>query len=249
MKGPGPENEFAKRSTEMNGSIPSQYNNKNYGKKRKAKSHKFTVKDSKTGKVYWTPAIKEELTLKSFLIAEQSDAKILDGITTLPDIVIGELKKLIKKGAMDFDQNWEDAKELVDTAYHVSRIRRPIPDQRGAWQQYVDLLKFGVNQLWKTRGNGGDWRAAEVMYGESHVPVLAPLYEDIGGNRFFVKIPGEMSVEINAKDMSEVIRELTNKIRRHGGTAEVRHRTSQGAVLVIHKQDEEVDEIIIQSVS
>ena len=251
MSGPGQENDFAKHSKEMNsGSIPSQYDNKDYGKKRKAKAHKFTVKDSKNGKIYWTPAIMEQKTLTGFLIQEANDKKLLDKITTLPDAIIGELKKLISKGAKDLAQQWQDAAELVNTAYHVGRVRRPVPDQRGAWKQYEELLKYGVNQLWKTRGNQGSWRAADVKFAESHTPNIEPLTEDItSGSRFFVKIPGAMDVEIEGKNMSEVIKELTNKIRRHGGQVEVRHRTSEGAVLVVWKNDEEVDEIIVQEIS
>lgn len=248
MKGPGQENDFAKHSKEMNKSVPKQMDNKDYGKKRKAQAHKFSVKDTKTGKLYWAPAVME--TFSDFLINEaSSDAKITEKITTLPEIVIGELKKLISKGAKDMAQNWKDAGELVNTAYHVARIRRPIPDQRGAWKQYEELLKYGVQQLWNTRGNKGQWRASDVMYGESYEPLMLPIYEDVGGSRFFVKIPGAMDVEIDASDMTEVIKELTNKIRRQGGHVEVRHRTAEGAVLVIWKGDRELEEIVIQHVS
>lgn len=249
MKGPAQENDFAKHSKEMNGSIPSQYDNKDFGKKRKAKAHKFSVKDTKNGKTYWTPAILEKLSFTDYLIQESSEQKILDKITTLPDIIISELKKLISKGAKDFAQDWEDAAELVNTAYHVARIRRPIPDQRGAWKQYEELLKYGVQQLWNTRGNKANWRSAKVVYGESVVDPGKLLTEKMGGTRFFVKIPGEVNAEIDAKDMTEVIRELSNKVRRHGGQIEVRHRTPEGAILIVWKNDEEVDEIIVQAVS
>lgn len=247
MKGPGQQNDFAKRSAEMTGNVPKQMDNKDYGKKRTAKAHKFSVKDSKTGKLYWAPAIME--TFATYLISEATEKKILDNITTLPEVVIGELKKLIAKGAKDANQDWRDAKELTDTAYHVAHIRRPIPDQRGAWKQYEALLKYSVNQLWDNRGNKGTWRAADVMYGEGHTPTIEPLLEALGGKRFFVKIPNAIDVEIDASDMTAVIKDLTNKIRRQGGHVEVRHRNDQGALLVVWKKDKEVEEIIIQSVS
>jgi len=251
MKGPAQENDFAKHSKEMNnGSIPSQYVNKDFGKKRKAKAHKFSVKDTKNGKTYWTPAVMEKQTLIGYLITEDKDVKLLDKITTLPDMVVGELKKLISKGAKDLGQQWKDAAELVNTAYHVGRVRRPVPDQRGAWKQYEELLKHGVHQLWQSRGNKGSWRAADIKFAENCTPNIEPIYEDITtGHRFFVKIPGAMDVEIEGKNMSEVIKDLGNKIRRHGGQVEVRHRTGEGAVLVVWKNDQEVDEIIIQDVS
>jgi hypothetical protein len=247
MTGPGQQNDFAKHSKEMTGSVPKQMDNKDFGKKRTAKAHKFSVKDTKTGKLYWAPAIMEKFS--TYLISEATEKSVLDKITTLPGMVINELKKLITKGAKDLNQNWEDAKELTDTAYHVANIRRPIPDQRGAWKQYEDLLKFSVNQLWDTRGKKGDWRAADVVYGESHVPKIEPLFEAINSKRFFVKIPNAIDVEVDGSDMTEVIKDLTNKIRRQGGHVEVRQRNDQGALLVVWKKDVEIEEIIIQSVS
>ena len=248
MSYPGQENEFAKHSKNMTkDNVPNAYVNNDYGKKRKAKAHKFGITSSGTGKFYGTRAVMENF--KDFLINEATEQKILDKITTLPEFVIGELKKLIGKGAKDLGQNWSDAAELVNTAYHVARIRRPIPDQRGAWKQYEALLKYGVEQLWNTRGNKGSWRKSEVVYGESYTPTIEPLFEKIGGSRFFVKIPGAMDVEIDAKDMTEVIKEMTNKIRRQGGHVEVRHRTQEGAVLVVWKGEEELEEIIIQHAS
>jgi hypothetical protein len=251
MTFPASENELARKSKEMNnGSMPRQMDNKDYGRKRSAKNHKFSVKDSKTGKVYWNPAIAENLTFSQYLILEDKESKVLDKLTTLPDSIVGELKKLIRKGAQDINQNWENAKELVDTAYHVGRIRRPVPDQRGAWKQYEELLKHGVNELWKTRGNKGSWRSADVMYSENcDQPSIESLYEDVGSSRFFVAIPNAMDVEIEADDLSHAIRDMLNKLRRHGTTAEVTHRTHEGAILTVMKHGEPVEEIIIKHIS
>lgn len=251
MTGPAKETTITLRSKEMNnGSIPMQRDNKNYGKKRKAQSHKFSVKSTSDGKTYWIPSIKEDITFVNFLLKEDQDSKAVEKITVLPQVVVGELKKLINKGAKDIAQNWADAKELVDTAYHVAQIRRPIPTQKGAWNQYTELLRHGVHQLWKNKGNTGGWRAELPKFTEGYVPAIYSLNEQIGsGSRFFVKIPGAIDVEITGKDLSGVINELSNKIRRHGGRMEVRYRTQEGAVLVVFRQGEEVEEIIIQSVS
>lgn len=60
MKGPGQSNDFSKRSKAMDGnSIPNQYVNKNYGVKRKAKAHKFSIISTGTGKYYGSKAIME----------------------------------------------------------------------------------------------------------------------------------------------------------------------------------------------
>lgn len=248
MKGPAKENELAKRSTEMNNKLPSSYDNKDYGVKRKAKLHKFSVKDTKTNKLYWTPVIAE--SFKQFLLSEGTDDKHLEKITSLPQTVISELKKLIGQGARDIAQDWEDALELVNTAYHISNIRRPNPDQRGAWKQYEELLKFGVHSLADSRGPSNKWRSSDVMYAESKQNEFFDLLnEEAGAHRFFVKIAGAMDVELDAKDLSEVIRELTNKIQRHGARVEVIHRTQEGAVLHVLRNGEPVEEIVVQDVT
>lgn len=250
MKGPAKENELAKRSIEMNGRIPSQFDNKDYGKKRKAQNHKFSVKDTKTHQTYWTPAIAESKSFKDYLVSEAVDTKILEKITSLPQSVISELKKLISQGARDTSQDWKDALELVNTAYHVSKIKRPNPDQRGAWKQYESLLRFGVHSLHDARGATGNWRSADVMYAEQYDDETdSQLIEGIQSHRFFVKIPGTMDVEVEAKDLGEVIRELINKIQRRGARVEVIHRTKEGAVLSVLRNGEPVEEIVVQDVS
>ncbi|RWZ87247.1 MAG: hypothetical protein EO766_12030 [Hydrotalea sp. AMD] len=253
MSGPAKENELSRKSKNMTGKIPSQYTNTDFGKKRKAKFHKFNVRSTGTGKLYWSPAIAESCTFSEFLINEASDIKLLDKMTVLPDMVISELQKLINQGARDLNQNWMNAAELVNTAFHISNIRRPNPDQKGAWKQYTELLGYGVNALHKARGPKGSWRASDAVYGEGID--YNPMYQlteqsaTMGGHRFFVKIPGAMDVEIDASDMSEVLRELINKLRRHGAQAEVTHRTQEGAVLTVMKQGEPVEEIIVQDIS
>ena len=247
MKGPAKENELARRSKDMTGHLPSQYDNKDYGKKRKAKNHKFSVRDTKNNKLYWSPALAECSSFKQYLLSENTDIKQLDKITSLPQMVLSELKKLISQGAKDVTQNWKDALELVNTAYHVANIRRPNPDQRGAWKQYEELLKFGVHALYDSKGSSGDWRAADVMYAESIED--DSLFEQTGSHRFFVKIAGAMDVEIEAKDLSEVVRELTNKIQRHGARIDVIHRTKEGAILQVLRNGEPVEEIVVQDVT
>jgi hypothetical protein len=250
MKGPAKENELARKSKEMNGHLPSMYDNVDYGKKRKAKNHKFSVKDTKNGKTYWTPAIAEheKLSLIEFL-AENSDIKQLDKLTMLPELVMSELRKLITQGAKDVTQQWQNSLELVNTAYHVANIRRPNPDQRGAWKQYEDLLRYGVHALSDARGNVGSWRESDVMYNEDLIIPDSLINEQISSHRFFVSIPNEMDVELEGKDMNEIIRDLVNKFRRHGARLEVAHRTREGAVLTVYREDEPVEEIVIKDIS
>ena len=68
MKGSGQLNNFSKHAKSMDGnSIPNQYVNKNYGVKRKAKAHKFSIISTGTGKYYGSKAIME--TFKEYLIS------------------------------------------------------------------------------------------------------------------------------------------------------------------------------------
>lgn len=243
MKDFAPNTPLTKKAKEMNGKLPSQFDNIDYGKKRKAKLHKFSVKDSKTKKTYWIPTTMESLSFSDFLLIESSTDKYSEPLTALPEMLISELRKLINVGSKDLTQNWANALELVNTAFHVSNIKRPNPLMKGAWKQYEQLIKYGVTCLQDTRGVGGKWRSSDIMYAESIVS------EANKSNRFFVKIPGTSSVEIEASDMSEVIRELSNKIKRHGASTEIIHRDQNGTVLGVLKNGEVVEEIIIQNLS
>ncbi len=250
MTHPAQENELARKSKEMNsGSIPLQTVNTDFGKKRKAKNHKFSVKSTKTGQTYWTPAIAENLTFSGYLIQESAESKTLERLTTLPEVVISELKKLIRSGARDLQQQWADSLELINTAYHVSKIRRPSPSQKGAWRQYEELIKYGVGQMFAARGNKGSWRKSDVVYSESTVPTIQPLNEDMGKHRFFISIPNTADVEVEGDSLSEIVHDLINKLRRHGTTAHVTHHTQEGAILSVMRDGEQVEEIIIKHIS
>lgn len=67
MQGPGQQNDFSMRAKAMDGnSIPCQYDNINYGKKRKAKAHKYSIISTGTGKFYGSKTIME--TFSEYLI-------------------------------------------------------------------------------------------------------------------------------------------------------------------------------------
>lgn len=251
MKGPAKENELAKKSKEMNGKIPSQYINKDFGKKRKAHNHKFSVKSTKTGQTYWVAAIAEDKTMKfkDYLIREATETKILDNLTELPDSIISEIKKLIKFGAKDLTQQWENALELCNTAYKVSNIKLPVPVNHKSWKQYTELLKFAVHELADARGMDGDWRQTDKIYKENYKIDSPMLLEKIGGKRYFVKIPGQMSVEVEGDNMTEVLRELINKFKRHGAGVDIVHRSQEGAVIQVLSKGEPVEEVTIQELS
>lgn len=244
-------NELARKSKEMNGRLPSQYTNTDYGKKRKAHNHKFSVKSTKTGQTYWIAAIAEndKLSFSQFLLTEESNTKIIDKLTELPQTIIGEIKKLIKHGAKDLAQNWESALELCNTAYKVANVKLPTPTYKEAWKQYTELLKYTVNTLADYRGLDGEWRQTNTLIRESKHQDFAALNEGIGGRRFFVKIPGQASVELEGDNMTEVMRELINKFKRHGASIDVVHKSKEGAILHVIKKGVPVEEIILQEIS
>ena len=177
------------------------------------------------------------MTFSSFLIHEAGD------ITALPDKVISELKSNIRKGASDLDQDWTNALELTQAAYRVSNIARPDPDQKGAWNQYMELLKFAVQQLSATRGLDGKWRNSTPIVTEDEE------YAGIGNRRFFVEIPPATATEVDAESMDDVIDQITNKLRNHSATVRVEERSETRAVLSVWVDDTKREEITIKEVS
>lgn len=259
-------------------SIPNQYDNTDFGKKSKVVLRKVSTEEKGgTRKKYGSKAIltKEDasISFKDFLINEAKD------VTLLPDRVISELKKLIRDGAKDLAQNWKNALHLVHTAYHVGGVRRPVPDEKGAWKQYEELIKFGVKQLSSTRGLDGEWRSSTVLVREADevdqqqgqqdpgyemvAPPQAPTPRKpslqsmaqqpqdnpIGKRRFFVEIPGQSAAEIDGQNMDEIIEMMTNKLRRHGTKVRVESRDKVHAVISVWYNDVKRDEIIIKEVS
>jgi hypothetical protein len=244
-KSPGSRNEFARKSKKMK--IPMQMDNKDYGKKTKAVARTVDLLNSKTGAYYGSKTImtKETKTFTEFLITENSS----DEITTLPDKVLRELKSLIRKGAADLQQNWKDALELTNKAYHIGNVRKPTPDQKGAWKQYTDLLTFGVQQLSATRGRDGKWRKTEPVAFTEGMQQRPDSGAPVGSHRYFVTIPGQAAVEADAKNMDEIIEKMSNKCRRGGAKVRVEERSKLGAKLSVWVDDIKRDTITIQDIS
>lgn len=196
-----------------------------------------------------------ESTFIQNLLAEANDVSEL---TTLPEKIIKELRNLIRKGAQDLQQNWKDALELVNKAYQVSNVRLPMPDHKGAWKQYMDLIGFGVQQLNATRGTNGQWRRTKPLYTESYIlSELANVDGDaprpIGNRRFFVEIPGVSAQEVDADSMDDIIEKISNKINRSsdviGTKVRVAHRTKEGAILHVFVGGALREKVVIKEIS
>jgi hypothetical protein len=240
---PGVENEVSTASSEMK--IPSQYDNVDWGAKTKLVNRKVTSKSTKTGVVYGSKAIMTKEGKMSFidhLLAEGDDP------TLLPDILVAELKKNIRAGAKDLEQKWKNALELVNKAFHVSNVQLPTPSKKGAWKQYEELLRFGVQQLAASRGINGNWRTSKLLVKEAQQQDQT----HIGKRRFFVEIPGERAQEVEGANMDEIIDAIANKIRnsRHvtGTKVRVEERDKDHAVLTVWVNDIKRDRIIIKQV-
>lgn len=239
---PGVENEVSASSSEMK--IPPQYDNVDWGAKTKLVNRKVSSFSTKDGTVYGSKALmtKEgKLTFIGHLIAESDDP------TMLPDMVIGEIKSNIRKGAKDLEQKWKNALELVHTAYHVSNVQLPTPTKKGAWKQYEELIRFGVQQLSASRGIKGEWRTSSVLVREA-----AAGERHIGRRRYFVEIPGERAQEVEAANMDEIIEAISNKIRNSrdvtGTKVRVEERTKDYAVLTVWVNDVKRERITVKQV-
>ena len=250
MTNPGSANDFAKKSKKMK--FPAQMDNVDYGKKTKAVPRTVDLVDSKTGKFYGTKTIMtKETTLPTFQEFLQLNEADKDDITSLPERVVAELKSLIGKGAKDLAQAWKNALELVNTAYHVSSVRLPRPDQKGAWRQYDELIKHAVKQLAASRAINGNWRVTDSLIRES---VKEEKPRDIGKRRFFVHIPGvQHPQEADADSMDDVIDKITARIHTgkevRGTKVRVASRDEHNAELHVYLDGGLRERIRIQEIS
>lgn len=249
--------DYEKKGTETT-SVPSQFDNKDYGKKRKAKTHSFVVKNTTTGQVYGYKTV-AEMRFMDYLdeVLEESDKS---DDTRLPASVTSEIVGLIKKGAKDLQQAWKNTFELVHTAYHVANVKRPHPTHKGAWKQYEDMLKHGVKALADTRGLSGMWRSSSVAFKEGFedTPELDQYLMEATGkrqHRIFVRVKNigfddsEKEFEVAADSLSDVIHSFQHQARRNGKHVRIEHDFDKKIVrLIVHIKgvNKTRDEQIIQ---
>lgn len=234
MSYPSKENEFDKTATPMKN--PNVYDKKQRGAggKKAVRAEKVTIKDSNTGKTYGTRTIMQKTTEDTSFIGFLINEGAAD-VTEMPEVILKELRKNIRAGAADTEQQWKNALELVNTAYKITNIRLPLPDQKGAWKQYEELIKFGVKQLHDVRGITGDWRVTPSSLREAAIQSSVPDEEigDIGNKRIFATIPGAGTVEMHVADFDEAIDQLTNHLRNKGGKLRVEERSADKMTLAV----------------
>jgi len=247
-------NEYIKPSEFDKTGTPMKYHNtmdkkrRGVGAKTKVRPETVVIKDSKTGKVYGRRTLVQKSTesLDTSLLTSLLDHVIEsnDDITLLPQQVLGEIKKNIRKGAADLEQKWRDALELVNKAYQVANVRRPLPDQKGAWEQYEEMIQYGVRELFRTRGINGEWRMTSTVVREQQEKIT-----DLPKRRFFVDIPGSGSVEVESDSIDNIIEKLSNKFRRHGAKVNIEERMEKHAILTVIVNGEKRDRLVIKEIS
>jgi hypothetical protein len=219
-------NSFAARAKQM--TYPNAYDNVNYGERTKIVARKVVLKSTDGSGETWGS--------KTILTKEDTDYLLEDAdeLTSVPEVLIRQIKTLIRKGAEDTSQQWENALELTNKAYQVANVPLPDPSKKGAWDQYETMISFAVKQLAATRGVSGKWRVSTVLYTESS-----------STKRFFVEMPNEDAVEVVADSLDDIIRDLVNTCRAKGVIISVDTKTQHGAVLHAHVKDDESRETIV----
>lgn len=74
----------------------------------------------------------------------------------LPELIFNKIKRKIRDGAKDYDQEWDNAMDLVDWSLKELNIDKPLASNP-RWSQYLDLIKEAVKELHKTRGDNFRW--------------------------------------------------------------------------------------------
>jgi len=184
------------------------------------------------------------------LIRELLVLKEEDDLSILPELAIKEIKKNIRKGAQDLEQGWVNALELVHQAYVVAQITMPEPDQEGAWKQYEEMIRYGVEQLAAARGLNAPWRMSANTVSETVGQTIdkKKAIKKLPTRRFFVEIPGMDTKELEVGSMDDAVHHITNAMRKRGKKVIVKYRDKQGAVLSVHDHEKELETITIKEV-
>ena len=139
-----------------------------------------------------------------------------EDLSVVPEDAIKDIKKNIKDGAADLEQDWANALELVQKAYKVAGVERPVPSMRGAWQQYEEMLQLAVNELADARKLTKDkgWRMSSTVFKEAMEPRIRVRVVELGDTK-------GRSHTVEAKNMEEIIEMVRKQAGEHGFDMEV----------------------------
>lgn len=111
-----------------------------------------------------------------------SEGSKKDDLSIVPEDAMKDIKKNIKAGAADLEQDWSNALELVKKAYKVAGVELPTPSERGAWQQYEEMLTLGVHEIADAKKLTGDeeWRMSSKVFKEAMEPQIKVRVVELG---------------------------------------------------------------------
>ncbi len=140
-----------------------------------------------------------------------------EDMSIVPEDAFKDIKKNIKDGAADLEQEWANALELVQKAYSVAGVERPTPSMRGAWEQYEEMIALAVDELAdanKLTGNKS-WRMSSTIFKEAMEPrVKVRVYEV--GNQF------GKGHTVEAKNIEEVVEMVRKQAGENGFDMDVK---------------------------
>jgi len=139
----------------------------------------------------------------------QSLAEDKDDLSIVPEDAMKDIKKNIKDGAADLEQDWSNAMELTQKAYSVAGVERPSPSERSAWTQYEEMLMFAVNELADAHKLSKDksWRMSSTVFKEAMEPRIRVRVVELGDTK-------GKGHTVEVKNMEEII----NQVRKLAGT-------------------------------
>jgi len=153
--------------------------------------------------------------LTSLFIMSEANSKKGD-LSVLGEDVIKELKKNIKDGAADQEQDLSNALELVHKAYKIAGVERPTPSEKGGWQQYEELLQLGVEELAAARKDvDSSWRMSSTVFREAMEKRIKVRVYEVGD-----KFGKSHTVEV--KNMEEVIEMVRKQAGQKGFVMDVK---------------------------
>jgi hypothetical protein len=108
-----------------------------------------------------------------------------DDLSIVPEDAIKDIKKNIRDGAADLEQDWANAMELTHKAYSVAGVERPTPSERSAWTQYEEMLQLAVNELADARKLSKDksWRMSSTVFKEAMEPRIKVRIVELGDGK------------------------------------------------------------------
>lgn len=144
----------------------------------------------------------QSLLQNMFILSERKE-----DLSVVPEEAMKDIKKNIKDGAQDLEQDWANALELVQKSYSVAGVERPSPSERGGWTQYEEMITYGVEQLHKARKlTSSNWRMSSKIFKEAMERKIKVRVYEVGD-----KFGKGHTVE--AKNMEEII----DMVRKQAG--------------------------------